>query len=104
MDTSSSAGRAHVTKRRNEKILRPIRPNAGLECEYRRRMQALIKEMHGSVIYWLSAAYRKKPPEVIALAADRSPIADLMKMVQSLARRWRRISRLRRTRGRPQPR
>jgi SPP1 gp7 family putative phage head morphogenesis protein len=50
--------------------------------------------MHGSVLYWLSAAYKKNPPEVVelsqSLATDDSPIAELMRTVAALGRRWRR--------------
>jgi SPP1 gp7 family putative phage head morphogenesis protein len=52
-------------------------------------LTALIEEMHDSVIYWISAAYRANEPEVIGLAEDRSPTAEIMKMIRSLGRRWR---------------
>ena len=47
--------------------------------------------MHGSVEYWLTAAYRKDPPRMAALveqAQDASPSAKIKKILDELARRW----------------
>jgi uncharacterized protein with gpF-like domain len=33
-----------------DKVLQPVRPNAGVEALYRKRLQALIDEMHRSVL------------------------------------------------------
>ncbi len=60
-------------KKRNEKVLRPLRPSKGLEVEYRRRLYALIDEMTTSVEHWITAAYRKNEPNIAALAQDVDP-------------------------------
>lgn len=59
--------------------------NAGVEAEYRKRLVALIDEMHNSVLYWLKAAYRANEPEI---AQDASPAFILREAVKKLTRRW----------------
>jgi len=73
------------------KTVRAIHANRGVEAKYRKSMQRLIAEMHGSVEYWLAAAYRKKPPRMAALveqAQDASPSNDIKKVLNELAKRW----------------
>lgn len=72
------------------KSLPPVHPNEGLAALYQRRIDALIDEMHNSVLYWLGAAYRAKPPE---LAQDDafiglSPAMAMREAMRRLARRW----------------
>ena len=74
------------TARNGEHVLHPVRPNARIEAAYRARLDALIDEMHRSLIYWIGAAYRANPPE---LAQDASPAADLRAVLALLSRRWR---------------
>jgi SPP1 gp7 family putative phage head morphogenesis protein len=38
--------------------LRPVLTNSGIHAAYRKRLTALVQEMHDSLIYWLSAAYK----------------------------------------------
>lgn len=71
--------------RRNEKLLRPVFPNAGIERAYRRKMQALVHEMARSYHYWLCACWRKKAP---VMAQDASPAIDLEKTLRKLFRYW----------------
>jgi len=67
---------------------RAVHANRGLEARYRRQLQKLIAEMHGSVEYWLTAGYRKAPPRVAALAQDASPSQRMRKILDGLAARW----------------
>lgn len=67
------------------KVLRPVHPNAGLEADFRRRLDRQIKRMHGSLVYWLSAAYRANTPE---MAVDASPARELQRVMATLKRRW----------------
>lgn len=67
------------------RVLHPVRPNAGIEAQYRRKLEALLAELHGSVTYWLTAAYRRNTPE---MAADASPAAELRAAMRKLVRRW----------------
>jgi len=65
--------RADTDHRGQPKTLRPVRPNAGVEAGYRRKLDALIAEMNRSLVYWLTAAYRQNEPE---LAQDAPPPPD----------------------------
>lgn len=74
------------------KTLPPVRPNEGLEALYRRRMLALVDEMHRSLLWWLGATYKAKPPE---LAQDdafvgMSPAMTMREAMRKLSRRWQR--------------
>lgn len=79
--------------RRGEIVLKPVRPNLGLEAEYKRRLEALIAEMQASTVYFIKAAYRANTPR-IALAAqdgvafDESPANLLQRTIKALAKRW----------------
>lgn len=67
------------------RVAAAIRPNEGIQADYRLRLATMIAQMHNSVIYWLQAAYRAKPPE---MAMDASPASTLRKLLQELAGRW----------------
>lgn len=74
------------------RTLQPVRPNEGLMREYKRRLDALVDEMHASLLYWLGAAYKANKPE---MAADVSPAVALRGVMARLAKRWqRKIDRL----------
>jgi len=68
--------------------LSPIRPNLGLEAQYRRRLDALIGEMHRSLIYFLKAAYRANEPEMAMDDAGQpgSPARRLQAEMRRLGR------------------
>lgn len=51
-----------VRAKPREKILRPLRPNAGFEAAYRRKLSDLVEEMARSVERWALAAYRANEP------------------------------------------
>lgn len=73
------------------KTVRAIHANRGIEAKCRKALQRMIAEMHGSVEYWLTAAYRKDPPRMLALveqAQDAAPSAKIKKILDELARRW----------------
>jgi|SRR5580700_4756171 uncharacterized protein with gpF-like domain len=74
-------------KRRNPKanLLPPVRPSLGLAAIYKRRLTAMIDDMHKSIDYWLRAAYKKNEP---IMAQDELPAEALRKAVRDLARRW----------------
>lgn len=57
-----------MSPRARDKVLKAVRPNAGIESEYRQRLGALIRDMQASYEYWIRAQYRKTPP--IAMDAD----------------------------------
>lgn len=74
-----------MVKRRNEKILRPVHPNAGIAGEYRRALDKMIREMSDSYRYWLRAQYKRTPPRI---AQDATPAAELEKELRDLGVRW----------------
>lgn len=72
--------------RRRVRTIAGVQANAGIEAQYRRRLDALIEEMHASLLYWLRAQYRKTEP--VTLAEDRSPAKELDARMRRLSRRW----------------
>lgn len=73
------------------KTVRAVHANRGVEAKYRKALQQLIAEMHGSLEYWLTAAYRKTPPRVarlVEMAQDDSPAESIRRAFDGLARRW----------------
>lgn len=67
------------------KVLRAVKPNAGIRAKYRRRLEAMIDDMNRSVVWWLRAEYRR---EEARIAQDASPAAALGKRIQTLFRYW----------------
>lgn len=55
------------------KVLKPVHPNAGVEAEYRRKLDAMIAGMQSSYEYWLTAAYRANEPTIAQDAAPPPP-------------------------------
>lgn len=75
----------------SQKIVRSVAANRGIEAKYRKQLQAMIADMHGSIEYWVMAAYRKAPPrmaEVVDQAQDASPAAMMAKVLAALGKRW----------------
>jgi SPP1 gp7 family putative phage head morphogenesis protein len=71
--------------KRNEKVLRPVWPNQGVEAAFREKLRALIAEMHRSTLYWTKAAYRANKP---VLAQDASPAAQLRIAINKMTKYW----------------
>lgn len=65
--------------------LRAVHPNAGIQAEYRRKLKALVAQMHKSIAYWLESAYSANPPE---LAQDDSPAVTMRTVMRTLSRQW----------------
>lgn len=74
------------------KVLAAVRPNEGLEAAYRAKIDRLVGDMHASLLYWLTAAYRAKPPEMAAddVFVDMSSGMAMRAAMRKLARRWQR--------------
>lgn len=74
------------------KIVRSVAANRGIESAYHSAMRQLIDEMHASVQYWLSAAYKKFPPRVaglVEIAEDAAtPSVRIRVVIDRLTRRW----------------
>ena len=67
------------------KTARAVHANRGVEAAYRRRLQALVKEMEESVIYWVKAGYRADEPR---MAQDETPSELMNRRLEKLSRRW----------------
>lgn len=67
------------------KALAPTRASAALEAAYYRDLMRLIREMDGSLTYWLKANYRKHE----SIIAQDSIADDLQKVMNKLTARWR---------------
>ena len=72
--------------RQRSKTLRPVRPNAGIEAEYRKRLVRMLTDIHKSTVWWISAEYRKHPPATLAM--DASPFTWLLRVLRKLRDRW----------------
>lgn len=74
------------------KIASAVHTNRGIEMKYRKALQKMVAEMHGSVEYWLKAAYRKHPPRMAKLVKqaqdERAPSDYMSKILEELAKRW----------------
>jgi SPP1 gp7 family putative phage head morphogenesis protein len=88
--TLPRAARAMATNERRAATLPAIRPSAGLEIEYQRELHRLIEEMQKSLVWWLAAAYRAKPPEMASdeLRYQGSPSMVMQRVMDRLSRRW----------------
>lgn len=70
---------------KNTRMGLPIRANAGIEAEYKKRLQALVDEMAASLNWWLGAEYKRQQEKIAAYDAaapwwrrtlDRIPVFD----------------------------
>ncbi len=66
-------------------VLSAVHPNQGVEATYRRKLLKLIEEMHKSIEYWLTAAYKANPPR---MAQDDLPSNTLRKALEKVGARW----------------
>lgn len=108
--------RAVEVKAAKPVALKPVRPNLGVEAEYRRRVKKLLSEMHKSVVYWIAARYGQNEPLIAqdgtitfsstnegvksvegvrvtrmpspVLALDEIPANELRAALRALSKRW----------------
>src|ERR1700761_228043 len=69
-----------------KRTARAVHANRGIEAAYRRKLQALCKEMEESVLYWVRAGYKADEPRV--MATDASPSELMNKRIEKLGKRW----------------
>lgn len=69
-----------------EKTIRSIRPNAGVQAEYNRRLQRLVDDMVRSVQFWVEGEYAQQEDRI--LATDARPADELQTTIRRLAKRW----------------
>lgn len=68
-------------------VLRQVRPNAGVQAWYRKRLEAEIEKMQESIVYWLKANYRSTGL-ADGMAQDDSPAMMMRSAMRVLTRRW----------------
>lgn len=68
-----------------KRSLRPVRPNAGIESEYRRRLKDLLRVLEQQAIAAVRAAWLRVYPEI---AADAAPTSVLLQQAGELGRKW----------------
>jgi SPP1 gp7 family putative phage head morphogenesis protein len=61
-----------------------VRANAGIQADYRKRLNALIERMHRDITREIAAQYKRRPP----MAMDDSPAMALRTLVTKLADKW----------------
>jgi uncharacterized protein with gpF-like domain len=69
------------------KSLGTVRPNAGIEAVYRKKLKALVNEMFKSVMHWVRSAYNANEP---VIAQDELPASALKAVIDRLTRQWQR--------------
>lgn len=67
---------------------KPIRPSEGLRVAYRRRLTDLVDAMEKSVVYWLSAEWKRQQGKITAY--DASPAVALTQALRKRMARWKR--------------
>ncbi|WP_300832156.1 hypothetical protein, partial [uncultured Bilophila sp.] len=67
------------------KVIRAIKPNAGIRAKYRKRLVSFLDEMQRSVVWWIRAEYRQQEARI---AQDASPASDLQDRLKRLFRYW----------------
>jgi uncharacterized protein with gpF-like domain len=65
-----------------------IRPNAGDEAAYRKRLIKLIESMHNSARYWITAEYRGNETRIVG---DEAPAKTIARVMEQKARYWQKI-------------
>jgi uncharacterized protein with gpF-like domain len=78
------ASKKRMVKTPTDKLA-PISPNAGVESEYRRRMQNLIDSMQNSVLYRLQRVYRS---EEATMDTRVSSVKKIQQAIAELKLRW----------------
>ena len=73
-----------------DKVADPVHPNVGIEVAYRKKMEALVDNMHRSIMWWVVNAYKRDTPETVLMALDDSSAMKLHKIIQKLTKYWHR--------------
>ena len=76
-------------------ILPPVKPNLGIEADYRRDLLGLIDAMRDSVVYWVERTYKAKLPhahpdkvQARRQAQDASPAMRMRSLMTKLGAQW----------------
>lgn len=74
-------------------LIRPVRPNAGIESAYNQALQKWVEALHRSLVWWISAQWHANTPELAQDAGmesfrDGSPANALRRAMHRMSRRW----------------
>lgn len=72
---------------RKDRTCAPVRPSAAIRTTYDQRLTDAVDKMQASIVYWLTAAYRREDPGAVA-GLDASAAEMLRKAVAKLSRQW----------------
>lgn len=70
------------------KTIPALRPAAAIRAAYQRKIDAMIDEMHASILFWVKAQWRKDTPGTVLLGEDASASAAMREALRKLSRRW----------------
>jgi len=76
------ADKRRTVKKAKPDALMPVQPNAGVESEYRRKMQDLITSMQKAIMYYVIPAYRNASTDRIA------GVKKIQSMLDDVKTRW----------------
>lgn len=68
--------------------VRIVRPNAGIQLAYKRKLQAMIERMAAAVERAIVAEYKRSPPRVAELAQDAAPSVVMQSVIGKIAKKW----------------
>jgi hypothetical protein len=71
----------------NQKLLRGVQPNAGIERAYYKRLDDLVKQMTNSFNYWFKIWYKADPP-TSKIALDATPVREMLAKLKKLGNYW----------------
>lgn len=84
---AADARRSGLTRRKGRTLLRAIRPNAGTEAIYRRRILDLVDGMAAETMRLIKRTYQMTPPVAAQDAVDTP--ADVFQLAMNeIAKRW----------------
>jgi SPP1 gp7 family putative phage head morphogenesis protein len=90
--TTQSLGadiRHQKTRERTKRAFGVVRPSMQIAEQYRHKLVKLIEQMHNSIMYWLSIAYKRTEPQrEVLMAMDATAAERLQKAINKLAKRW----------------
>jgi SPP1 gp7 family putative phage head morphogenesis protein len=91
---NASPDRSLVSPTGKEIHVRPVRPNAGVQAQYRKQLDQMIDAMQKSLVWWLSAQYRANSPTLAEDAGKErsvgSPAMTLRRAMHRLTTYWQR--------------
>ena len=77
-----------VARKQADGALNPVRTSAPIREAYQDRLEREVEAMHKSVVYWLTAEWKRNTPDT-RMARDASPVQELKRLLRKRGRLWR---------------